>query len=61
MVSKAAPNHSPRFYVDERCLVTGVRALAHLAVDYLVERVVTLDDDGRVTLVLGFLDKVPSA
>ena len=34
-VSKAAPNHSPRFYVDERCLVTGVRALAHLAVDFL--------------------------
>ena len=34
-VGKAAPNHSPRFYVDERCLVTGVRALAHLAVDYL--------------------------
>ena len=33
--SKVAPNHSPRFYVDERCLVTGVRALAHLAVDFL--------------------------
>jgi amidohydrolase len=32
---KVAPNHSPRFYVDERCLVTGVRALAHLAVDFL--------------------------
>ena len=34
-VSKAAPNHSPRFFVDERCLVTGVRALAHLAADFL--------------------------
>jgi amidohydrolase len=34
-VSKAAPNHSPRFYVDERCLVTGARALAHLALDFL--------------------------
>ena len=34
-LSKAAPNHSPRFFVDERCLVTGVRALAHLAADYL--------------------------
>jgi amidohydrolase len=34
-IGKAAPNHSPRFYVDERCLVTGVRALAHLAVDFL--------------------------
>jgi amidohydrolase len=34
-VDKAAPNHSPRFYVDERCLVIGVRALAHLACDFL--------------------------
>jgi amidohydrolase len=33
--SAAAPNHSPRFYADERCLVQGVRALAHLACDYL--------------------------
>src|SRR5437773_1028703 len=33
--SKAAPNHSPRFFVDEAALPTGVRALAHLAVDYL--------------------------
>jgi amidohydrolase len=33
--SKAAPNHSPRFYVDEAALPVGVRALAHLAVDYL--------------------------
>ena len=31
----AAPNHSPRFFVDERCLVTGVRTLAHLACDFL--------------------------
>ena len=31
----AAPNHSPRFYVDESALELGVRALAHLAVDYL--------------------------
>lgn len=30
-----APNHSPRFFVDESALPTGVRALAHLAVDYL--------------------------
>jgi len=34
-VNKAAPNHSPRFYVDERGLVLGVRALAHLACDFL--------------------------
>jgi len=33
--NKAAPNHSPRFFVDEACLVTGVRALAHLAADFL--------------------------
>jgi amidohydrolase len=30
----AAPNHSPRFVVDERALVLGVRALAHLVADY---------------------------
>ncbi|HYE56850.1 MAG TPA: amidohydrolase [Rhodothermales bacterium] len=28
-------NHSPRFRVDERALVLGVRTLAHLATDYL--------------------------
>ena len=33
--AKAAPNHSPRFFVDEAALPTGVRAMAHLAVDYL--------------------------
>jgi amidohydrolase len=33
--AKAAPNHSPRFYIDEACLVTGVRALAHLACDWI--------------------------
>jgi amidohydrolase len=32
---KVAPNHSPRFYVDEAALPVGVRAMAHLAVDYL--------------------------
>ncbi len=32
---EAAPNHSPRFFVDEGALVLGVRALSHLAVDYL--------------------------
>ena len=30
-----APNHSPRFFVDERSLVVGVRALAHVACDFL--------------------------
>jgi len=33
--SQAAPNHSPRFYADEASLLRGVRALAHVAVDYL--------------------------
>ncbi|MGK2898406.1 MAG: amidohydrolase [Burkholderiaceae bacterium] len=31
----AAPNHSPRFFVDESGLLLGVRALAHLACDFL--------------------------
>jgi amidohydrolase len=30
-----APNHSPRFVVDEAALGVGVRAMGHLAVDYL--------------------------
>lgn len=33
--SKVAPNHSPRFFVDEAALVPGIRAMASLAVDYL--------------------------
>ena len=31
----AAPNHSPRFFVDEAALLPGIRAMANLAVDYL--------------------------
>ena len=34
-LSTVAPNHSPRFNPDEAALVTGVRALASVAVDYL--------------------------
>jgi metal-dependent amidase/aminoacylase/carboxypeptidase family protein len=34
-LAKAAPNHSPNFFVDEKALVTGVRALAMVAVNYL--------------------------
>jgi amidohydrolase len=34
-LAKAESNHSPRFYVDEAALPTGVRALLHLTVDYL--------------------------
>ncbi len=33
--SKAAPNHSPRFYVDEDCLKPGVKSLCALALDWL--------------------------
>jgi amidohydrolase len=31
----AAPNHSPRFYVDEDCLPIGVATLSALALDWL--------------------------
>ncbi len=31
----APANHSPLFYVDEAALVTGVRVLTHLTVDYM--------------------------
>jgi amidohydrolase len=31
----AAPNHSPRFYVDEECLKLGVKTLSGLALDWL--------------------------
>ncbi len=34
-LSKVAANHSPHFYVDESALITGVRSLSNLAVDYL--------------------------
>jgi amidohydrolase len=34
-MSKAAPNHSPRFYIDESGLLQGARSLAALAVDFL--------------------------
>ena len=37
-----APNHSPRFYVDEACLVLGVRSLAQLACDFLESGAVAL-------------------
>lgn len=33
--AKAAPNHSPRFAVDESALLLGVRSLAHVACDWL--------------------------
>ena len=33
--AKSAPNHSPLFYVDESALVSGVRTLTSLALDYM--------------------------
>lgn len=33
----AAPNHSPKFFVDERALVVGTRTMASLAVNFLSE------------------------
>ena len=35
---QAAPNHSPRFYLDEDCLKLGVKTLAGLALDWLAAR-----------------------
>jgi amidohydrolase len=34
-VGSAPQNHSPLFFVDEKALLTGVRAISHLAADYL--------------------------
>jgi amidohydrolase len=34
-MARVETNHSPRFYVDESALMTGVRALLHLTADYL--------------------------
>jgi len=34
-IRDSAPNHSPRFYVDEGCLTLGVKALSALALDWL--------------------------
>ena len=36
----AAPNHSPRFYVDETCLKIGVKTIAALALDWLAANAV---------------------
>jgi amidohydrolase len=34
-MADSAPNHSPRFFVDEACLKLGVKTLATLALDWL--------------------------
>ena len=33
--AKAAPNHNPSFFVDEKALVVGVRAMSSMAMSYL--------------------------
>ena len=30
-------NHSPRFVIDESALIVGVRALSHMAYDYMIQ------------------------
>ena len=37
-MAKAAPNHSPRFVIDESGLLQGTRSLAALAVDFLAQK-----------------------
>jgi amidohydrolase len=35
---KWVPNHSPYFYVDEKALIVGIRALSNLTVDYMASK-----------------------
>ena len=35
---KFIPNHSPNFYVDEKALIVGIRAISNLAVDFLANK-----------------------
>jgi metal-dependent amidase/aminoacylase/carboxypeptidase family protein len=37
-MTQAAPNHSPRFFIDESGLLQGTRSLAAVAVDFLTGR-----------------------
>ena len=32
-----AANHSPLFLVDDKAMLTGVRAMTHLALDYMIQ------------------------
>ena len=36
-LATAAANHSPLFLVDDTAMLTGIRALSHLAVDYMLQ------------------------
>jgi amidohydrolase len=42
-VGKVDANHSPRFMLDEGALLTGVRTLSYLAVDYLTTPLTSAD------------------
>ena len=35
--SEAAPHHTPDFYIEESSMKTGVRALANLTIDYMLQ------------------------
>ncbi|SFN67977.1 hypothetical protein [Nitrosospira briensis] len=37
---KAAPNHNPNFFVDERALVVGTRTMALMTAAFLTEQAV---------------------
>lgn len=37
LAEDVAVNHSPLFMVDDRALISGVRAMTHLAVDYMMQ------------------------
>ena len=34
----AAPNHNPRFFVEESALIVGVRAMSSMAMNFLAAR-----------------------
>ncbi len=46
-MGRAAPNHSPEFLVDDKALITGIKALSALATDYLVHAQQTQVQDTR--------------
>ncbi|MDH3211308.1 MAG: amidohydrolase [Myxococcales bacterium] len=46
--AEAAPNHSPRFFVDESALGLGVRAMAALAIDYLAQAAAPSRGDANI-------------
>ena len=45
--AKAAPNHNPRFFVDESALVVGTRTMASLAVNFLASGPEKKEPPGR--------------